>query len=200
MSAATLAVPAKWDAKEYRRMVSASYRDGRLVVLFEDGTWVDLQAEPVLPPDARGAQWERLSVSPLEITVPTEGGDVEIPWSTVRALTDRQYSAHLADAAGDEARQIGQRIRALRESRNLASKDLAVRAGITPQSLSRIELGRHDVVFTTLQRILAAMGCSLKDLVSPLQAPASTKQVLRKLDARGAKKLSATALMSPEDQ
>ena len=36
--AATLAVPAKWDAKEYRRMVSASYRDGKLLVLFEDRT------------------------------------------------------------------------------------------------------------------------------------------------------------------
>jgi hypothetical protein len=39
-----------------------------------------------------------------------------------------------------------------------------MRAGIHPQSLSRIEHGQHDVVFTTLRRVLAAMGCSLRDL------------------------------------
>ncbi len=164
MSATKLAAPATWDTKEYRHMVSASYRDGKLVVLFEDGTWVELRADRVVPPETRGAQWERLSVSPYEITVPTEGGEVEIPWSTVRAVTDRAYSSHLADAAEEEARHIGVRIRSLRESRHLTSKELAERAGITPQSLSRIEHGRHDVVFTTLKRILAAMGCSVKDL------------------------------------
>lgn len=185
MSAATLVAPAKWDTKEYRRMVSASYRDGKLIVLFEDGTWVDLKADRLIPPETRGAQWERLSVSPYEITLPTEDGEVEIPWSTVRAVTDKEYSAHLADAAEEEARQIGLRIRELRESRNLTSKDLAERAGITPQSLSRIELGRHDVVFTTLQRILAAMGCSLKDLAGPPQEPTSVKPVLKKLAAVG---------------
>jgi DNA-binding Xre family transcriptional regulator len=170
MNVATLAAPAKWDAKEYRRMVSATYRDGNLLVLFEDGTWVDLRADRLMSPEARGVQWERLSVSPYEITVPTENSEVEIPWSTVRAVTDREYSAHLADAADEEARQIGQRIRELRESRNLSSREVAERAGIAPQSLSRIELGRHDVVFTTLQRILAAMGCSLKDLAGqPLE-------------------------------
>src|SRR6266508_1044454 len=175
MSAATLAAPAKWDTREYRRIVSASYRDGRLIVLFEDRTWVDLKADRVVPPETRGAQWERLAVSPYEVTVPTENGAVEIPWSTVRAVTDKAYSAHLADAAEEEARQIGLRIRELREKRNLSSKELAERAGITPQSLSRIELGRHDVVFTTLRRILAAMGCSLKDLVGPPQEPTSVE-------------------------
>lgn len=171
MSIVILAAPAKWDTKAYRRMVSARYQDGKLRVLFEDGAWVDLKPEQVLPPDTNGIQWERLSTAPYEITVPSEHGDVAIPWSTVRAVTDKEYSAHLVDAAEEQARQIGRRIRELRESRGLTSKELAGRAGIAPQSLSRIELGRHDVVFTTLQRILAAMGCSLKDLVNSAQEP-----------------------------
>lgn len=91
--------------------------------------------------------------------------DVEIPWSTIRALTDKDYSAHLAAAAAEQAKKVGLRLRALRELRHLTSKEVAERAGITLQSLSRIEHGHHDVVFTTLQRILAAMGCSLQDLV-----------------------------------
>jgi len=167
MSAATLAAPAKWDTKEYRRIVSASYQDGRLTVLFEDGARVDVRADQVLPRAAGEPHWERLSVSPQEITVPAEAGAIEIPWSTVRAVADPEYSAHLAAVAAEQARQIGRRIRALRARRGLSSKALAERAGITPQSLSRIEHGRHDVVLTTLQRILAAMGCSLRDLAEP---------------------------------
>ncbi|MGH2388657.1 MAG: helix-turn-helix domain-containing protein, partial [Chloroflexota bacterium] len=48
----------------------------------------------------------------------------------------------------------------------LTGKELADRAGITPQSLSRIEHGRHDIVFTTLKRLLAPMGYGLADLVT----------------------------------
>jgi DNA-binding XRE family transcriptional regulator len=98
--------------------------------------------------------------------VPTLDGLVEISWSAIRALTDRDYAAHLAAAAQEQARLVGLRIKALREQRGLTSKELASRAGISPQSLSRIENGHHDVVYTTLQRILAAMGASLKDLVA----------------------------------
>ena len=42
---------------------------------------------------------------------------------------------------------------------------------ITPQSLSRIEHGHHDVAFQTLSRILAAMGCNLRDLADVQLAP-----------------------------
>lgn len=115
-----------------------------------------------------------------EIVVPTADGRIEIPWSSLRALTDREYSAHLVTAAEEQARQVGRRIRELRESRNLSGKELAERAGIAPQSLSRIEHGHHDVVFTTLQRILAAMGASLKDLVVASQRPASVPSVLKR--------------------
>ena len=52
-----------------------------------------------MPPETTGPQWERLAVSPYEFTVPSEIGAVEIPWSTVRAVTDKAYGAHLAAAA-----------------------------------------------------------------------------------------------------
>ena len=105
-----------------------------------------------------------MMVAPYEIVVPTIDDPVEIPWSTIRVLTDQDYSAHLAAAAEEQAKRIGRRIAELRESRGLSSEELAERAGITSQSLSRIEAGRPDAVFTTLQRVLAALGCSLRDL------------------------------------
>ena len=73
--------------------------------------------------------------------MPAGSEQVEIPWSTVRLLTDPAYGAHLAEVAEDEARQVGRRLRGPREARNLIAKELAGRAGITPRSLSRIEPG-----------------------------------------------------------
>lgn len=155
----------KWDMEAYQRLASVKYQAGTLMVQFEDGSLANLAATRALPPGSRGADWSRISFNPYEILVPTAAGEIEIPWSTIRVLTDWDYRAHLAAAAEEQARRIGERIRELRMSRNLTSKELAARAGIPPQSLSRIERGRHHVVFTTLQRILAAMGCSLNDLM-----------------------------------
>jgi DNA-binding Xre family transcriptional regulator len=156
----------KWKEPRYQRIVSVERCGDQLLVRFEDDARVSIEAQRVLPPETRDVDWDSITFNPYEIIVPTIGGQVEVPWSTVRALTDGEYGAHLASAAEEQARQIGRRIKALRKSRKLTSKELAERAGITPQSLSRIEHGRHDVVFTTLQRILAAMGCSLKDLAT----------------------------------
>lgn len=176
---------ASWDSPAYRRIVSASHRGSKLLIQFEDGAWETVDAERVLPLGTRNPDWAALTFDSQEIAVPTQEGEVDIPWSMIRALTDKDFAAHLADVAAEQARQIGLRIRELREQRELSSKELAERAGITPQSLSRIEHGHHDVVFTTLQRILVAMGCSLKDLVVDPPKPASLGTVLRRLEKVG---------------
>lgn len=173
---------ARWDMRDYRRIVSVERRGDALVVLFGDGSWVSVDLVRLLPRGTIGADWSRMTFDRHEIVVPTAEGQIEIPWSSDRAHTDREYSAHLVAAAAEQARQVGLRIRELRESRNLTGKELAERAGIAPQSLSRIEHGHHDVVFTTLQRILAAMGASLKDLVVAPQQPASVPSVLKRLE------------------
>jgi len=159
-----LSAALRWDTHEYQRIASAEYRDGILRVGFEDGSVVAVDPTRLLPPSVNAVEWGTLRHDPYEIVATADGGDVEIPWSTIRLMTDHAYSSHLAELAEEQARRIGLRIKELRTSRGLASKELAARAGITPQSLSRIEHGHHDVVYTTLQRILAAMGYSLRDL------------------------------------
>jgi len=175
----------KWDAPAYRRIASATLRGDTLVVLFEDGTGVEVGRDRIVHPEARGVRWAETTATPYEVVVPTADDPVEIPWSTIRALTDREYSAHLAASADEQSRQIGLRIKELRERRGLGSRELAERAGITPQSLSRIEHGKHDVVFTTLQRILVAMGYGLADLVSAPREPVSVAAVMKALMATG---------------
>src|SRR5258708_38127577 len=156
---------ANWDMGDYQRIIGVERRGNDLAVRFGDGAEAVIDADCRLQSGVSAADLDALTFSPYEIIVPTSAEPVEVPWSTIRALTDRQYATHLADVARDQARQIGLRIKELREHRGLTSKGLAERTGIAPQSLSRIEPGHRDVVYTTLQPILAAMGASPKDLV-----------------------------------
>ncbi len=154
----------KWDSPRFQRICSAKADLDNLRVRFEDGTTAEIESHKILPGDIVKPRWENLRFNPYEIIVPTEKGALEISWSTLRVLTDAAYSAHLAKVAEEQAKKIGRRISQLRKSRGMKSKDLAERAGITPQSLSRIEHGKHDIAFSTLQKILGAMGYELRDL------------------------------------
>jgi len=164
---------ADWNTGDYQRIVGVERHGDELGVHFGDGSEARVDARCLLPPRTREIDWEAMTFDPYEIVVSTAEEQIEIPWSAIRALTDRDYATHLAEAAKEQARQIGRRIRELRKQRGLTSKEVAERARITPQSLSRIENGHHDVVYTTLQQILAAMGASLKDLVEPAEGPAT---------------------------
>lgn len=160
-----------WERSDYQRLERVAFDGGRLHVSFANGDEVAVEPTQVVRLEvARAADWAAASIEGPEIAVPTDDGPIGISWLDLRALTDSAFSAHLAQIADEEARQVGQRIRYLREARDLSSVELARRARITPQSLSRIERGRHDVVYSTLQRLLAAMNYTLTDLA---EAPAT---------------------------
>lgn len=194
----TTTTSASWTRKGYQRMSAARYQGGRLHVQFEDGSSAILDAESVLPAHAMEVDWDTLQFDPYELTLSSLGGIIEVPSTTIRALSDSAYSAHLAEVADEQARQIGVRLRELRTQRHLTSKDLAARAGISPQSLSRIENGHHDVVFSTLQRILAAMGCRLQDLATKPASLVEPSTVVRRLTSLGLDADFVTHRLQPE--
>jgi transcriptional regulator with XRE-family HTH domain/Zn-dependent peptidase ImmA (M78 family) len=80
--------------------------------------------------------------------------------------TDKEFGKYLAKIAEEQSLSIGIKVKTLRNRKDISSKELAERAGITPQTISRIEQGHTDVSFATLRKILAAMGYSLKDLAN----------------------------------
>lgn len=171
-----------WDQDDYQRLESVVFDGGRWYVRFANGDEIDVEPTQVVRRElAAGADWAAATVDGPEIAVPTDNGPIGISWLDLRALTDPAFSAHLAQVADEEARQVGQQIRYLREARDLSSSELARRAQITPQSLSRIELGRHDVVFSTLQRLLAAMNYTLADLARAPAEAIETETVVRRL-------------------
>ncbi|MEU0332248.1 helix-turn-helix transcriptional regulator [Streptomyces sp. NPDC006193] len=62
-------------------------------------------------------------------------------------------------------RQVGVRIRAVREEHNLSQLDVCGRSGIDVATYSRIEQGHSSPKLDTLIRIADAIGVQLVDLV-----------------------------------
>jgi len=164
----------RWEHGAYLEPMSATYDavTRHLSVVFRDGDQVRVAVD-ALRPSAHGAQWDKLRVQPrLHIRVPVapEQGDAgknyaDITGHAIRLLTDSAFAAHWARAAEESARQLGAQLRALRTMRGLSAAELGARAGMPQQSVSRIENGQRDVTYTALIKILAAMGCTLTDLV-----------------------------------
>ncbi len=64
---------------------------------------------------------------------------------------------------------LGPALRFLRTSRQLKQHTVAEAAGVTPSMLSGYENGRKAPTLGSLERILRAMDCGLRDLVEALE-------------------------------
>lgn len=63
---------------------------------------------------------------------------------------------------------VGRRLRYLRTTRGLSQDDLAAHAGISRNTLSRIENGKHDAGIHTMSALAKALGYKLVDLFKGL--------------------------------
>jgi transcriptional regulator with XRE-family HTH domain len=61
-------------------------------------------------------------------------------------------------------------IRGLREARSMTQEEVAIEAGITPGSLSRIETATSNPTWTTVERIAVALDVSLTTLAAAVEA------------------------------
>src|ERR1700693_4008694 len=96
----------RWMNPKYQLIRSADSKGGDHLVAFADGTRVVVQAAKVLPETVDRPRWEALEFDEYKIRVPTLHEPAKIPWSTIRGLTDAEYSAHLASAAAQQAREV----------------------------------------------------------------------------------------------
>jgi transcriptional regulator with XRE-family HTH domain len=181
----TAASPAIWDEASYQRLSEASGEDDTLHVAFENGDRVNLALSALLNRPGAEGKWDTLELNPYELRLTVDGEPKIVPWMDIRALADERLASHLADRASEQARSVGHHLRLLRARRGLSARELAERAGISPQSLSRIERGRHDIVFSTLQRLLAAMNLDLSDLAALGGSEVEPRQVQAALIASG---------------
>jgi transcriptional regulator with XRE-family HTH domain len=178
----------KWSDRDYQRIVDAQSKDENLVVMFADESCIELPLRQLMVPDDQIPLIKAVDFTSYEVSISTSVEKHEIPWTTIRLLSDRDFATYWALQAEQQAKQVGAQLKELRLRRNLSGKEVAERAGITPQSLSRIEQGHHDVVYTTLQRILAGMGCTLQELVNVQLHPQSVASILKNLETYGVRK------------
>jgi DNA-binding XRE family transcriptional regulator len=155
----------RWDTVEYGRIEAVGYDAGRLTVRFADGSRVSLPTSAIAHPLLRDPDWSAVTADAFEIHVATPTGDFALPWDSIRALTDPEFGDHLDRVAATVTRQVGARVRALREERGLDLTDLAGRAGVSAETVTRIETGQEESSLEELERLLRPLGCTLDHLV-----------------------------------
>jgi transcriptional regulator with XRE-family HTH domain len=155
-----------WENPSYQKIIDVKVINGELIVAFENRDKVKVSIDSIHPFKMDEIDWDNLYFNSFEIIIPAKPDNIIIPWDKIRVVSDKEFSQYLANAAEDQAKLIGVKIRRLREKKGIRSNELAERAGITPQTVSRIEKGHTDVGFSTLRKILASMGYSLKDLAN----------------------------------
>ncbi len=91
------------------------------------------------------------------IRVTQESGNwFEIPWDDIWYHCEPEYEYYKGkrDQDSDKSlKQIGERVRELREAKGLSVSDLAIKAGMKRPNLSRLEHGRHEPSLETLERV-----------------------------------------------
>jgi transcriptional regulator with XRE-family HTH domain/Zn-dependent peptidase ImmA (M78 family) len=155
-----------WNNIEYQKIKKAALDKGVLTVVFVNGDEVSLPLRTVLPVGIKAVDESSIKNNEYDIFLKSSEDEIFIPWDKIRVLTDKLFAQETAKKAEENSKFIGARLKLLRERNNIKSLELAERAGVTPQTITRIEKGYTDVSFATLQKILAAMGYSLKDLAN----------------------------------
>jgi transcriptional regulator with XRE-family HTH domain/Zn-dependent peptidase ImmA (M78 family) len=155
-----------WENSNYQKIKEAKVNKATLTIGFENGDVVEVSKDVLLPLGFSNPDWEKMTFNNFEIIIPADPDILEIQWDKIRVLTDASFAKYLAKVGEEQATLVGIKIKKMRERLGLKGNDLAEKAGVAPQTLSRIERGRTDVGFSTLKKILGAMGHSLKDLAN----------------------------------
>jgi len=150
------------DDPNRQRIRSVRHTESAVEVTFADGLVASVSDDWLVKD--READWSTLHHDGHSVSIATDEVPLEVSWLSGRATADPELKADIESAAADEARMMGAKLRALRLSRGLTSREVARQAHISPQSLSRIENGRHGIVLSTLQRILRVLDYTLADL------------------------------------
>jgi transcriptional regulator with XRE-family HTH domain len=159
--------------QEYRTILSASLQMGRLRVTFADGSEVRIPLRRLVP-EYKGKGMAEVQTHGSFLAITVDGKTYEIAWSTIRRAADPRFEQLFAEAATEDRFVVGVRLGELRRKKGMTARRVAKAAGISPQSLSRIENGRHDLVLSTLEKILTAMGSSMQEFMNDSGHPSSS--------------------------
>jgi transcriptional regulator with XRE-family HTH domain len=93
-------------------------------------------------------------------------------------------------------REIGERIKGIRELSDLTVVELSKKLGISPEALETYENGRADIPVSILHEISAELGISMTELMTGEEAKLTTYSVVRKDTGIGIDRRKAYNYMS----
>jgi len=88
----------------------------------------------------------------------------EIPGDVIRMMTNADYRAYMVRLASRWADRIGRHLALIRKARGFTQKAVAEAAGLGRVSLAKVETGKVEPSFSTVVKLLAAMGARIQDL------------------------------------
>lgn len=93
------------------------------------------------------------------------------------------YRYFCCDLKQYQGMNIGDKIKKLRSAKNLSQKEVAVSLNMDPAQYSRIENGKSDPYFSTIEKIAKALGVEVADLVTSedLDVNTADKSLMEKL-------------------
>ena len=93
------------------------------------------------------------------------------------------YRYFCCDLKQYHAMNIGDKIKKIRSAKNLSQKEVAVSLNMDPAQYSRIENGKSDPYFSTIEKIAKALGVEVSDLVTgeDLDVNTADKSLMEKL-------------------
>lgn len=105
--------------------------------------------------------------NPYEINIRgVKGEKAELPWDFARYYCDSSNKQRMEGLAITGQKQLGNRIRAIREAKDITQSELAMAAGIGRITLVRIESGGQSPRYETLESIAEALRVPMVDLVA----------------------------------
>lgn len=94
-----------------------------------------------------------------------KGREHPIPWDMLRFRADAGFRAEMHAEVVKTNQYVATRIRAARESLNVTQTALALAAGVSRATLSRIELGQQEASVPTLFAVAKALDLNIGDLL-----------------------------------
>jgi DNA-binding XRE family transcriptional regulator len=119
------------------------------------------EVEPRLRPETAAVGQSSFSIEVLN----EEGEVFEIDSMVVRALDDASLAQQIADVAESARRELGARLRGKREERGVTQQELAKLTGQQQSLLSKLENGRHQPTYATLEKYAAGLKLSVPELL-----------------------------------
>jgi DNA-binding XRE family transcriptional regulator len=160
----------KWDEGRFFLLEEAAFEpeSGQVRVRFVNGDSVEVPCLTLWQDRPQKPLWERLRVDAKtrgSLLVPTrQGTREEIPGDVIRMMSDAAYRAYIVRLASLWAQRVGRHLATLRKARGLTQKVVAEAAGLGRVSLAKVETGKVEPSFSTVVKLLAAMGARIQDL------------------------------------